>query len=56
VGSKICCAGTTVIDKLIGFGEWILPKLIVPEINAEVTAADKIIANPNCSPFKWFWF
>jgi aspartate-semialdehyde dehydrogenase len=29
-------------------------KLIVPEINARITAADKIIANPNCS-FKWFY-
>jgi aspartate-semialdehyde dehydrogenase len=31
-------------------GEWIQLKLIVPEINAsELTATDKIIANPNCS-------
>ena len=43
-------AGTTVIDNSSAFRMDEDKKLIVPEINAkELTAKDKIIANPNCS-------
>ena len=43
-------AGTTVIDKSSAWRMDPTKKLIVPEINAaELTADDKIIANPNCS-------
>lgn len=43
-------AGTTVIDNSSAFRMDEDKKLIVPEINAnELTASDKIIANPNCS-------
>ena len=43
-------AGTTVIDNSSAWRMDPGKKLIVPEINAkELTAADKIIANPNCS-------
>tara|TARA_B110000908_G_scaffold88851_1_gene105852 strand:+ start:2231 stop:3220 length:990 start_codon:yes stop_codon:yes gene_type:complete len=43
-------AGTTVIDNSSAFRMDADKKLIVPEINAnELTASDKIIANPNCS-------
>lgn len=43
-------AGTTVIDNSSAFRMDTDKKLIVPEINAsELTASDKIIANPNCS-------
>jgi hypothetical protein len=31
-------------------------KTYCSEINASELTADKIIANPNCSPFKWSWF
>ncbi len=47
---RFAAVGTTVIDNS---SAWRLDpgkKLVVPEINArELTAADKIIANPNCS-------
>ncbi|MEN8929235.1 MAG: aspartate-semialdehyde dehydrogenase [Flavobacteriales bacterium] len=43
-------AGTTVIDNSSAFRMDADKKLIVPEINAnQLTASDKIIANPNCS-------
>jgi aspartate-semialdehyde dehydrogenase len=42
--------GTTVIDNSSAWRMDATKKLIVPEINAsELTKADKIIANPNCS-------
>lgn len=42
--------GTTVIDNSSAWRMDLSKKLIVPEINAkELTASDKIIANPNCS-------
>jgi aspartate-semialdehyde dehydrogenase len=47
---KFAAAGTTVIDNSSAWRMDSTKKLIVPEINAsELTAADKIIANPNCS-------
>lgn len=47
---KFADAGTTVIDNSSAFRMDDDKKLIVPEINAnELTASDKIIANPNCS-------
>ncbi len=47
---KFAAAGTTVIDNSSAWRMDPTKKLIVPEINAgELTAADKIIANPNCS-------
>jgi aspartate-semialdehyde dehydrogenase len=47
---KFAEAGTTVIDNSSAWRMNPENKLIVPEINAsELTAADKIIANPNCS-------
>ncbi|SEM05944.1 aspartate-semialdehyde dehydrogenase [bacterium A37T11] len=43
-------AGTTVIDNSSAWRMDPTKKLVVPEVNAHVlTAADKIIANPNCS-------
>ncbi|MFT5165712.1 MAG: aspartate-semialdehyde dehydrogenase [Saprospiraceae bacterium] len=43
-------AGTTVVDNSSAWRMDTDKKLIVPEINAsELTPADKIIANPNCS-------
>ena len=43
-------AGITVIDNSSAWRMDATKKLIVPEVNAHVlTAADKIIANPNCS-------
>ena len=43
-------AGITVIDNSSAWRMDPTKKLVVPEINAsELTAADKIIANPNCS-------
>src|SRR5579863_6404141 len=43
-------AGTTVIDNSSAWRMHEDKKLIVPEINGDaLTAADKIIANPNCS-------
>jgi aspartate-semialdehyde dehydrogenase len=47
---KFAEVGTTVIDNSSAWRMEPDKKLIVPEINAsELTAADKIIANPNCS-------
>ena len=47
---KFAAAGTTVIDNSSAWRMDQTKKLIVPEINAnELTAEDKIIANPNCS-------
>ena len=47
---KFAEAGTTVIDNSSAWRMDATKKLIVPEINAtELTSADKIIANPNCS-------
>lgn len=47
---KFAAAGTTVIDNSSAWRMDPSIKLIVPEINAtELTADDKIIANPNCS-------
>ena len=47
---KFAAAGTTVIDNSSAWRMDPTKKLIVPEINAsELTKADKIIANPNCS-------
>jgi len=49
-GPKFAAAGTTVIDNSSAWRMDPTKKLIVPEINAhELTTADKIIANPNCS-------
>jgi aspartate-semialdehyde dehydrogenase len=47
---KFAEAGITVIDNSSAWRMDATKKLIVPEVNAHVlTAADKIIANPNCS-------
>lgn len=47
---KFAAVGTTVIDNSSAWRMDPTKKLVVPEINAhELTAADKIIANPNCS-------
>jgi aspartate-semialdehyde dehydrogenase len=47
---KFASAGTTVVDNSSAWRMDADKKLIVPEINAsELTPADKIIANPNCS-------
>ena len=47
---KFAEVGTTVIDNSSAFRMQEDKKLVVPEINAsELTASDKIIANPNCS-------
>jgi len=47
---KFAEVGTTVIDNSSAWRMDDTKKLIVPEINAsELTASDKIIANPNCS-------
>ena len=47
---KFAAVGTTVIDNSSAWRMDSTKKLIVPEINAsELTASDKIIANPNCS-------
>jgi len=47
---KFAEAGTTVVDNSSAWRMDPTKKLIVPEINAgSLTAADKIIANPNCS-------
>ena len=47
---KFAAAGTTVIDNSSAWRMKADIKLIVPEINADqLTASDKIIANPNCS-------
>ncbi|GAA4312848.1 aspartate-semialdehyde dehydrogenase [Nibribacter koreensis] len=47
---KFAEAGTTVVDNSSAWRMDPTKKLVVPEINAsELTATDKIIANPNCS-------
>ena len=47
---KFAEAGITVIDNSSAWRMDTTKKLVVPEINADaLTAADKIIANPNCS-------
>jgi aspartate-semialdehyde dehydrogenase len=47
---KFAEAGITVIDNSSAWRMDATKKLVVPEVNADVlTAADKIIANPNCS-------
>lgn len=47
---KFAAVGTTVVDNSSAWRMDPTKKLIVPEINAdELTASDKIIANPNCS-------
>lgn len=47
---KFAAAGITVIDNSSAWRMDPTKKLVVPEINANtLTAADKIIANPNCS-------
>jgi len=47
---KFAAAGTTVVDNSSAWRMDPNKKLVVPEINAgELTAEDKIIANPNCS-------
>ena len=47
---KFAEIGTTVIDNSSAWRMDPTKKLVVPEINAKtLTAADKIIANPNCS-------
>lgn len=47
---KFAEVGTTVIDNSSAWRMDASKKLVVPEINAsELTATDKIIANPNCS-------
>ncbi len=47
---KFAAAGITVIDNSSAWRMDATKKLVVPEINAlELTAIDKIIANPNCS-------
>lgn len=47
---KFAAAGTTVVDNSSAWRMDPTKKLVVPEINAsELTKADKIIANPNCS-------
>ena len=47
---KFAEAGITVVDNSSAWRMDPTKKLVVPEINAgELTAADKIIANPNCS-------
>ncbi len=47
---KFAAAGITVIDNSSAWRMDPTKPLIVPEINADIlTAADKIIANPNCS-------
>jgi aspartate-semialdehyde dehydrogenase len=47
---QFAAAGITVIDNSSAWRMDATKKLVVPEVNANVlTAADKIIANPNCS-------
>ncbi|MGZ4156790.1 MAG: aspartate-semialdehyde dehydrogenase, partial [Bacteroidia bacterium] len=47
---KFAAAGITVIDNSSAWRMDATKKLVVPEINAgELSASDKIIANPNCS-------
>jgi aspartate-semialdehyde dehydrogenase len=47
---QFAAVGTTVIDNSSAFRMDVNKKLVVPEINgSQLTASDKIIANPNCS-------
>ncbi|MGQ0828281.1 MAG: aspartate-semialdehyde dehydrogenase [Bacteroidota bacterium] len=47
---KFAAGGITVVDNSSAWRMDATKKLVVPEINADaITAADKIIANPNCS-------
>jgi aspartate-semialdehyde dehydrogenase len=47
---KFAAAGITVVDNSSAWRMDPSKKLVVPELNADIlTAADKIIANPNCS-------
>jgi aspartate-semialdehyde dehydrogenase len=47
---KFAAAGSTVIDNSSAWRMDVTKPLIVPEVNGKtLTAADKIIANPNCS-------
>lgn len=47
---KFAAAGITVVDNSSAWRMDPTKRLVVPELNADVlTAADKIIANPNCS-------
>ena len=47
---QFAAVGITVVDNSSAWRMDVGKKLIVPEVNAnELTAADKIIANPNCS-------
>ena len=47
---QFAAAGITVVDNSSAWRMDVGKKLIVPEVNAnELTSADKIIANPNCS-------
>lgn len=47
---KFAAVGTVVIDNSSAWRMDVTKKLVVPEINAtQITAEDKIIANPNCS-------
>ncbi|WP_027003975.1 aspartate-semialdehyde dehydrogenase [Hugenholtzia roseola] len=47
---QFAAVGTTVIDNSSAWRMHQAHKLVVPEVNGDVlTAADKIIANPNCS-------
>jgi aspartate-semialdehyde dehydrogenase len=47
---KFAAVGTTVIDNSSAWRMDPTKKLVIPEINGDLlTAADKIIANPNCS-------
>ena len=47
---KFATVGTTVIDNSSAWRMDPTKKLVIPEINGDIlTAADKIIANPNCS-------
>jgi hypothetical protein len=53
--SKFAAAGLrlSIIHRL---GEWTKTKINCSEINAsELTATDKIIANPTALLFKWYW-
>ncbi len=50
IAPKFAAAGITVIDNSSAWRMDPSKKLVVPEVNAfELTATDKIIANPNCS-------
>lgn len=47
---QFAAQGTTVVDNSSAWRMYADKKLIVPEVNGhQLTAADKIIANPNCS-------